>query len=111
MFLPAAAAFDAPVPVFDKAEAAAVRLGASDPLSSLNSGRSQVMRWLLGRADRLPLANPQLEALRRLAVLLGHARLPSARQIDAALRAGVSELQLQTLWSLFRSDRPTGCPA
>ena len=111
MFLPAAADFTAISPVFDQAETAAVRLGASDPLSSLHAGRSRLMRWLLGRADRLPLANPPLEALRRLAVLLGHARLPSPRQIDAALRAGVSELQLQTLVSLFRSDRPTGCPA
>jgi hypothetical protein len=109
MLSPAPADFSATA--FTKDEVAAVRLGASDPLSSLHGGRSRLMRWLLGRADRLPLANPQLEALRRLAVLLGHARMPSRRQIDAALRAGVSELQLQTLWSLFRGDRSTGCPA
>lgn len=114
MFEPArhmfAPAIPATTPVFDAVEAAAVRLGAADPLSSLSHARSAIGRWLFGER-RLPLANDRLEALRRLAVLLRHAQAPSPRQLSAARRAGVSDTQLQTLWSLFRGEGLDGCPA
>jgi hypothetical protein len=105
MFAPARLAFasaDAATPVFDAVEAAAVRLGAADPLSSLDSARSRLGRWLFGER-RLPLANDRLEALRRLAVQLRHAQTPSPRQVSAARRAGVTDLQLHMLWTLFRA--------
>lgn len=113
MFQPARHAFvsvDPAAPVFDAAEAAAVRLGAADPLSSLSGTRAKLGRWLFGNR-RQPLANPRLEALRRLAVLLRHAHAPSPRQLDFARDAGVNESQLSTLWSLFRGDRFEGCAA
>ncbi len=97
-------------PVFDAVEAAAVRLGAADPLSSLDSARSRLGRWLLGER-RLPLANDHLEALRRLAVQLRHAQTPSPRQLKAARSAGVSDLQLHTLWTLFRTTGAARCAA
>lgn len=111
MFAPARSIFTVPqiMAVFDTVEAAAVRLGAADPLSSLGA-RSRIRRWLFGER-RLPLANDRLEALRRLAVLLRHARAPSPRQLSAARNAGVSDAQLRTLWSLFRGDRLDGCAA
>lgn len=113
MYQPARAAFATVTPaqpVFDAVEAAAVRLGAADPLSSLSRARSRLGRWLFGER-RQPLANPHLEALRSLAVLFRHAQAPSQRQLTAARTAGVSELQLQMLWSLFRSDRSDACAA
>lgn len=114
MFQPARHAFtcDTPAaPVFDAVEAAAVRLGASDPLSSVGGTRSRLSRWLFGAERRLPLANPQLEALRQVTVLLRHARVPSLGQLNAARRAGVSERQLCALWSLFRGEPGSACPA
>lgn len=113
MFQPARPLFDPAspaTPVFDAVEAAAVRLGAADPLSSLDRARSRVSRWLLGDR-RLPLANDHLEALRRLVVLLRHAQTPSPRQLTAARSAGVSDLQLDTLSSLFRATGADRCAA
>ncbi len=101
---------DTATPVFDAVEAAAVRLGAVDPLSSLDSARSRLGRWLFGER-RLPLANDHLEALRRLVVLLRHAQTPSPRQLTAARSAGVSDIQLHTLWTLFRAGGAQRCAA
>lgn len=113
MFAPARQTFASPdtaMPVFDAVEAAAVRLGAADPLSSLDSVRSRVGRWLFGD-HRLPLANDHLEALRRLVVQLRHAQTPSPRQLAAARNAGVSDIQLHTLWTLFRATGALRCTA
>lgn len=113
MFQPARTAFatvSPAQPVFDAVEAAAVRLGATDPLSSLRRARTRLGRWLFGKRHQ-PLANPRLEALRSLAVLFRHAQPPSPQQLIAARDAGVSEMQLQMLWSLFRRDRFRAYPA
>jgi len=113
MFEPARRTFasaDTTTPVFDAVEAAAVRLGAADPLSSLDNARSWMGRWLFGDR-RLPLANDHLEALRRLVVQLRHAQTPSPRQLTAARSAGVSDIQLHTLWTLFRATGAERCAA
>jgi len=107
---PAFASFEPAAPVFDAVEAAAVRLGAADPLSSIETARSWVSRWLFGDR-RLPLANDHLEALRRLVVQLRHAQTPSPRQLSAARDAGVSDIQLHTLWTLFRAGSADRCAA
>lgn len=113
MFAPAHLTFASPdtaTPVFDAVEAAAVRLGAADPLSSLDSAGSRIGRWLFGDR-RLPLANDHLEALRRLVVQLRHAQTPSPRQVSDARKAGVSDIQLHTLWTLFRASGADRCAA
>ncbi len=52
-----------------------------------------------------------IDVLENDAVQLRHAQTPSPRQVSAARRAGVSDLQLHTLWTLFRASGAERCAA
>jgi hypothetical protein len=69
----------APVPVpsepeFSRLEWSVIRLARVDGLSSLRKpGRlGRFINWLIGRTGNPELANPQLEALRKMSVLSWH---------------------------------------
>ncbi len=64
----------APTPVFSDLEWSVIRLARVDGLSTLREpGRlGRFINWLVGRNRNPKLANPQLEALRRMAVLSWH---------------------------------------
>lgn len=83
---------------FDPHERSVIELARSDGLSSLSRPRWRTMliEALFGvrRANRL--ADPRLEALRRMAVLLRHGRAGSAEQ-RRFLAAGFSAAQCAVL--------------
>lgn len=64
----------APTPEFSALEWSVIRLARVDGLSTLREpGRlGRFINWLMGRNGSSELANPQLEALRRMAVLSWH---------------------------------------
>jgi hypothetical protein len=64
----------APAPEFSALEWSVIRLARVDGLSTLREpGRlGRFINWLMGRGGSPELANPQLEALRRMAVLSWH---------------------------------------
>jgi len=64
----------APAPEFSALEWSVIRLARVDGLSTLREpGRlGRFINWLMGRRGSPELANPQLEALRRMAVLSWH---------------------------------------
>ena len=70
----AAPALAAPAPEFSALEWSVIRLARVDSLSTLRPpGRVvRFTNWLVGRNGNPELANPQLEALRRIAVLSWH---------------------------------------
>ena len=85
---------------FSALEWSVIALAKRDPLRSLTrpSRLSRAMGGLFGLGTRSTLADPRLEALRRLAVLAwrrGFA-LPLA-EIDRFLAAGFHEAQIETL--------------
>ena len=63
-----------PEPDFSALEWSVIRLARVDGLSTLREpGRiGRFMNWLMGRGGSPELANPRLEALRRMAVLSWH---------------------------------------
>lgn len=85
---------------FSALEWSVIALAKRDPLRSLGRpGRlSRAMGSLFGLGTRSALADPRLEALRRLAVLAWHRgfALPLA-EIDRFLAAGFEEAQIETL--------------
>ncbi|HTU13195.1 MAG TPA: hypothetical protein VMG08_20065 [Allosphingosinicella sp.] len=95
----------APSPDFGAFETLAVWLGERDDPATLGVGR--VPRWLrnlLGLAPRRRLADPRLESLRRLTVVLRHRlRARIAAETDAARAAGVSDAQIATLEARYRT--------
>ena len=64
----------APTPEFSALEWSVIRLARVDGLSTLREpGRlGRFINWLMGRSGSPELANPKLEALRRMAVLSWH---------------------------------------
>ena len=77
VFLPKVAPAQAPaipVPEFSALEWSVIRLARVDGLSTLREpGRlGRFINWLMGRSGSPELANPKLEALRRIAVLSWH---------------------------------------
>jgi hypothetical protein len=83
---------------FDARERAVIELARSDPLSSLSRPGfwSGVVQALVGIRRTNRLADPQLEALRRMAVLLSHGRESPAEQ-RRFLAAGYSAAQCAVL--------------
>ena len=71
---PIAPANDTAKPDFTPLEWSVIRLASVDALSTLREpGRLQrFVNWLMGRKGSPELANPRLEALRRIAVLSWH---------------------------------------
>ncbi len=64
----------APAPDFSALEWSVIRLARVDGLSTLREPGpiGRFINWLMGRGGTPELANPQLEALRRIAVLTWH---------------------------------------
>lgn len=64
----------APAPEFSTLEWSVIRLARVDGLSTLREPGliGRFINWLMGRNGSPELANPQLEALRRIAVLSWH---------------------------------------
>ena len=64
----------APAPQFSQLEWSVIRLARVDGLSTLRKpgGLGRFINWLIGRTGNPELANPQLEALRKIAVLSWH---------------------------------------
>lgn len=109
--MPAAAA----TPRLSALEWSVVALAANDPLSSLRTpGRMAVaMGALFGDHRRSSLADPRLEALRRIAVLGRHQGYTVApTEIRAFVAAGFSEDQYElVIDSLHAATRRTGARA
>jgi len=83
---------------FAHLERAAVEIGKRDPVPCLTiDGQwARLLRAVFGIAPATPLANPRLEALRRLVIALRRRRDPG-NAIDAALTAGVAPDQVDHL--------------
>lgn len=86
---------------FSPVELATISLAAHDGRESLHrQGRvTAFLRWMVRPTVRLELANPQLEALRRVAIMLKAGRPADAVTIEiaAARSAGFSQAQLEAL--------------
>ena len=97
-------------PAFTPLERSIIRLARSDSLwTARQPGRlRRLWNGLLGRCNPM-LANPRLEALRRMAVLAWHhghqASPPSVRDF---LAAGFTEGQYELLLSSVEAARPGG---
>ena len=93
----------APSPEFGAFEAMAVWLGERDDPTTLSVGRFS--RWLghfFGLEPGRRLADPRLEGLRRLTVILRHGlRGRLAGEKELAREAGVSETQIAALEARF----------
>ena len=93
----------APSPDFGGFEAMAVWLGEHDDPATLSVGRFS--RWLghfFGLEPGRRLADPRLEGLRRLTVVLRHhLRGRVADEMEYAREAGVSEAQIAALEARF----------
>ena len=83
---------------FDPRERAVIELARSDALSSLSRPGwwTNFVQTLFGKRGANRLANPQLEALRRMAVLLRHGRASTHEQRNF-LSAGFSAAQCAVL--------------
>ncbi len=91
-------------PVFDRLDEAAIEVAQHDGLASLRRpGRiGRFFEQLLGLHVASALADPRLEALRRLAVAarLGSDRIV-AREAKAARDAGFTSFQVDALFARF----------
>ncbi|BAK65742.1 hypothetical protein SLG_10670 [Sphingobium sp. SYK-6] len=88
-------------PAFDPVEQAVIVLATSDPL--IADRRPGLLARLFGAVDHpVSLANARLEALRQLVVRLRHEPLEYAvREVDAAIEAGFTVSQVQSLVERF----------
>lgn len=97
----------AATPLFDRLGEAALEVARHDGLRSLRRpGRlRRAVERLLGLPVTLPLADPRLEALRRLAVAarLGGRRV-AAREAEAARAAGLTPFQVDAVLAAFDRD-------
>jgi hypothetical protein len=106
-----AAAPVAPTPEFSALEWSVIRLARVDGLSTLREpGRiGRFINWLMGRNGSPELANPRLEALRRIAVLSWHYgfTVPSEDVADF-IAAGFSPEQYELLVHSVRAAISAG---
>lgn len=85
---------------FSPLEWTVIALARHDSLRSLATpGRfDRVMRTIFGLPTRAPLADPRLEALRRLAVLAWHHGVAvPANEVERGMTAGFQRSQIETL--------------
>lgn len=89
-------------PGFDRLDQAALDIAAHDGLATLGGRWSRFAGQLLGLRLATPLADPRLEALRRLGVAarLGTRRLVE-REIDRARRRGFTAFQIDAVLGRF----------
>jgi hypothetical protein len=101
----------APAPEFSSLEWSVVRLARVDGLSTLREPGpiGRFLNWLMGRNGTPELANPQLEALRRIAVLSWHYgfTVPSDDVADF-LAAGFTADQYELLVTSVRAAISAG---
>ena len=101
----------APTPEFSALEWSVIRLARVDGLSTLREPGpiGRFINWLMGRNGSPELANPQLEALRRIAVLSWHFgfTVPSDDVADF-LAAGFSTDQYELLVASVRAAISAG---
>jgi hypothetical protein len=105
---PAAAAEAAPSASLSALEWSVVALARRDPLSSLRAPGpiGKAMAVMFGSTSENPIADPRLEALRRIAVYGWHRgfAVPSS-EIDHFIEAGFSADQLELLLTSIGRDR------
>jgi len=90
--------------LFSRTELSTIRLGMQDPVASLSKPGAISLRLMtaFGIHVTTTLADPRLEALRRLVVsLLHHPLERSCDEIEAAMAAGISVAQANMLVDLF----------
>jgi hypothetical protein len=93
----------ATLPSFDRLDEAALDVAAHDGLATLSVGRwTRVVGQFLGLRLATPLADPRLEALRRLGVAarLGTRRIVE-REIDRARTSGFTAFQIDAVLGRF----------
>lgn len=85
--------------LFDGAERLAILIGTRDRAPLLDpAGRlTRLLALFFGVQGPQPLADPRLEALRRLAVAMRHRPRRVSAAIDAALAAGVPHAKIDLL--------------
>ena len=87
------------LPSFDPLEEKAISFGATDPITKVNpNGRiARIFALLFGVRSATPLADPQLEALRRLVLALrGHPR-HVRHAVEHAAATGISSAKIEHL--------------
>lgn len=106
-----APALVAPAPDFSALEWSVIRLARVDSLATLREPGpiGRFINWLMGRQGSLELANEQLEALRRIAVLSWHFgfTVPSEDVADF-LCAGFTSEQYELLVTSVRAAISAG---
>jgi hypothetical protein len=95
--------------LFSAIEQSVIKIAMSDPAASLLAENiwSRRFRLLFGTVRVNPLANPGLEALRRVVVSL--LRGPESRallEVDVAISLGMTQIQADTLRVRFAHLRP-----
>lgn len=93
----------ATVPSFDRLDQAALDVAANDGLATLSVGRwARIVGQVLGLRLATPLADPRLEALRRLGVAarLGTRRIVE-REISRARSSGFTSFQIDAVLGRF----------
>ena len=92
------------LPVFSRLEAMVVHVGKKDPLPffSTDGRMARMRRKLFGWRPPTPFADPRLEALRLVVIALRKRKRSPQVAIDAALQAGVTQLQIDLLISEIR---------
>ncbi len=92
----------AAVPSFDKLDQAALDVAAHDGLATLGGRWTRFVGQVLGLRLATPLADPRLEALRRLGVAarLGPRRIVE-REINRASISGFTAFQIAAVLSRF----------
>ena len=90
------------VPSFDKLDKAALDVAAHDGLATLGGRWTRLVGQLLGLRLATPLADPRLEALRRLGVAarLGTRRIVE-REVDRARTRGFTTFQIDAVLGRF----------
>lgn len=94
----------APVPSFNRLDEAALDVAAHDGLATLGGRWTRLLGQVLGLRLATPLADPRLEALRRLGVAarLGTRRIVE-REINRARSSGFTPFQIEAVLGRFAS--------
>ena len=106
VFVPSRPVFTAPKPEFSALEWSVIRLAQGDRLSTLRApGRlRRFIGWLTGTESNPSLANPRLEALRRMSVLSWHfGFVVPGDEVAEFNAAGFSQDQYELMVSSIRA--------
>ena len=84
-------------PPFDNLELAVITVARGDPLTGNMGPKARAIAWLFGIKPPNSLADPRLEALRRLVIALRRPAPYPELEISAALASGFSQDQIDWL--------------